>query len=125
MRWTEAEGCGSIGKQLSCEGLEDCAEQQWALDVKHVEAHRTKGEKTATTKERPFMNGCEKAKAYELSKEGPDVDGRQTTTVKAFTSKPLGKELYASIEYAKHFLVQVEEWNDRDEIVPKEQDSWL
>ena len=32
--------------------------------------------------------------------------------------------MYVFLEYAAHFHVQVEEWNDRDETVPKETYSW-
>ena len=34
------------------------------------------------------------------------------------TLKQLRKSIYFSIEYAAHFYVQVEEWKDRDKIVP-------
>ena len=32
--------------------------------------------------------------------------------------------MYASIEYATHFHVHVEDWKDRNEIVPKGRVSW-
>ena len=32
--------------------------------------------------------------------------------------------IYPSIEFAAWFHAQIEDWRDRDEIVPREQESW-
>ena len=52
------------------------------------------------------------------------MDGRRTVAAKALTMKQLGKALYAAIGFTAHFHVQVENWRDTDEIVPKEKVSW-
>ena len=68
------------------------------------------------------MEGNEKADP--LAKGGRDADGGQLAAAKALNIKQPRKDIYASIEYAAHFYVQVDEWKDRDEIVSEEKGSW-
>ena len=98
---------------IFCRGelLMDCVKKNSDLDVKHVRAHRTgKEQKAMTVGEQSVRAGNEKAD--ELAKDGPEMDGRAMAAAKAQTTKQLRKQLYASIECAAHFHVQVEEWKD-------------
>ena len=56
----------------------------------------------------------------ELKKE----DGGVMAAAKALTIKQPRKDMYVSTEYAAHFHVKVEGWKDRDEIVPRERETW-
>ena len=58
-------------------------------------------------------------KADGLANDGVEVDGGAMAAVKSLTTEQLRKDINASIEYAAHFHVKVEEWKDKDELVPK------
>ena len=70
-----------------------------------------------TTEVKLVVEGSEKA--CELAKHGTEVGGAMAAA-EALTIKQFSKYDYASINYAAHFHVQVEEWKDWDGIVPKE-----
>ena len=111
MHWTEVEGC--IFVERVWELLAECAEKNWHLDVKHVKVHHTDKEKKTMTQMQEFvMEGNEKAD--EFAKEGTDVDGGHMAAAKALTSTQL-RSVCFFFEFAAHFHVQVEHWNDRDE----------
>ena len=63
-------------------------------------------------------------KADELAEDGAEVDGGTLAAAMALTINQLRTDTFASIAYSAHFHVQVEEWKDRDEIVPKEKEAW-
>ena len=52
--------------------------------------------------------------------ERADADGGQVAPAEALTIKPSRKDMYASIECWAPFHAQLEDWNDRDEIAPRE-----
>ena len=68
--------------------------------------------------------GRSNGNADELAKDGVEENGGPMAAAKALTIKQLRNYIYASIEYAAHFHVQVEEWKDRGETVPKEKETW-
>ena len=111
--------CGSQIWEL----LLDCSEKNWNLDAKHVQAHRTEQEKEAMTAEGTYVvDGNEKAD--ELPKDGADVGGSALAPAKFLTINQCRKDMSASTAYAAHFHVQVEEWKDRDDTVPNEEQTW-
>ena len=68
------------------------------------------------------MDGNEKAD--ELAEGGAEVDGDAMAAAEVLTVKRLRKDSDASIDFAAHCHVQVEEWQDRDEIVQGKTEAW-
>ena len=111
--------CGSQIWELLLQG----SENNWDLDAKHVQAHRTEQEKEAMTAEgTSVVDGNEKAD--ELPKDGADVDGSALAAAKFLTINQCRKDMSASAACAAHFHVHVEEWKDRDDTVPNEEQTW-
>ena len=77
----------------------------------------TEGEEATTKLQRFVMAGNKKADT--LAKDGADADGGQMAAARALAIKLFRKEIDASIELAARFHVQIEEWQNRDEIVQK------
>ena len=90
-----------------------------------VAVHRAKEEEEkAMTKEQNFVVMEGHGKAYELTKEGAAAGVEQLAAAIAFAIKHLSNDTQAPTQYAAYFHVQVEEWKDRDEMVPTGTESW-
>ena len=99
--WREEEGC--IVSKLKDAALllknvvvvNESAEMNWDLDVKHAKPHRTEKEKTAMTKMLGFVTEAN-GKAYALAEEGADVDGGHMAAERALaTAERLLKEKHS------------------------------
>ena len=98
--------------------LHRLAARDVAVEVDHVEAHRTKKEKREMSRLEEFVaEGNEKADG--LAKEGAMLDEGFMTEARAETMKQGREEVYVASQCAASFHCLVEEWKDCEELKPK------
>ena len=120
--WSVEMKCiGPISKDadlwaLICEEVRRSHQGGVQLEVEHVKASPTEGERFVT-------EGNERAD--EMARDGATLDGGEMAQMRATTVQQKGEEVHAALQYAASFHRSVEEWHDCAELKPRTKEELI